>query len=201
LEAATLKLGAKFFGRWRSGAPLVLAPDKDDPALGADKERRNDFCFEPTDSRGYACPFGAHMRRANPRDSISLDPVDESLKTANRHRFMRRGIPYGGRLFENEVLNLKPDGKPRGLHFIALATNIKRQFEFVQQQWVNNGQFNGMFNDKDPVIGNNDGTCQLTLQRPVGRQTIPGLPRFVTTRGGGYFFVPSITALRYLSSL
>jgi len=198
-EEAVTHLASKFVGRWRSGAPLVLAPEKDDPQLGADKTRNNDFSFMPPDPNGYVCPFAAHIRRANPRDSLAKDPANESLETANRHRILRRGIPYGRRLVASRVIDIHDDGEQRGLHFIALNSNIKRQFEFVQAQWVNNPQFNGLFDDKDPLVGNNDGSGNMTLERELGRRTIPQIPRFLTTKGGGYFFVPSLTSLRFLA--
>ena len=62
-------LAAKIMGRWRSGAPLVLAPDHDDPTLGAHPSRNNDFAYNAEDdARGFKCPFGSHVRRMNPRD-------------------------------------------------------------------------------------------------------------------------------------
>jgi Dyp-type peroxidase family len=198
-EEAMTYLASRFVGRWRSGAPVILAPSIDDPALGADKNHNNVFSFMPSDPQGYVCPFAAHIRRANPRDSLAKDAPDVSLKTANRHRMVRRGIPYGERLVTTSVLDVQDDGKPRGLYFIALNTNIKRQFEFVQAQWVDDAQFDGLFNDKDPVVGTNDGSGNMTLQRQFGRRTIPQMPGFLTTKGGGYFFVPSLTSLRFLS--
>ena len=198
-EEAMAYLASRFVGRWRSGAPVVLAPEIDDPKLGADRKRNNDFSFMPSDPQGYVCPFAAHIRRANPRDSLAKDPPEASTKTANRHRIVRRGIPYGERLVTTSVLDVRDDGERRGLHFIALNSNIKRQFEFVQAQWVDNPRFDGLFNDKDPLVGDNDGSGNMTLERELGRQTISQIPRFLTTKGGGYFFVPSLTSLSFLS--
>ena len=86
-------LAAKLMGRWRSGAPLVLAPDKDDPALGADLQRNNDFNYKQMDPHGYAVPLGSHVRRMNPRDTAA---------NMNRRRMIRRGATYGPHLPENE---------------------------------------------------------------------------------------------------
>jgi len=191
-------LASKFVGRWPSGAPLLLAPTQDDPALGDDFDRNNDFVYMQKDPLGFACPFAAHIRRANPRDSLARDTAKLSLMTASRHRLIRRGMPYGEPLALGDVLNVHDDGKPRGLHFIALSSNLKRQFEFIQQQWINNARFNGLFNDKDPLVSNNDGTGNMTLQRDPVRATIGQVPAFVTTRGGAYFFMPSMTSLRFL---
>src|SRR5205814_7220439 len=71
-------------GRWRSGAPLVLAPEKDDPELGADRQRNNNFDYGKMDPHGYAAPLGSHIRRMNPRDTAP---------NMNRRRMIRRGGP------------------------------------------------------------------------------------------------------------
>lgn len=199
-EMATLRLGAKFVGRWRSGAPITLAPEHDDPELGADKARNNDFAFMESDADGFACPFGSHIRRMNPRDSLSNDSPADSIKTSDRHRIVRRGIPYGTRLLDDTVLDVEDDGVPRGLHFIAVATDLKRQFEFVQAQWLNNPRFDGLFADRDPVVGSGESGCDMTVQQQLVRRTIRDVPAFVTTRGGGYFFLPSVTAVRFLGT-
>jgi len=183
-------LAAKLVGRWPSGAPLVLAPVRDDPALGSDGRRNNDFTFMPTDPNGFACPLGSHIRRANPRDSLQPTPA-ESVRLSNRHRIMRRGRPYQQRT---------ETGTAQGLVFIALNADLSRQFEFIQQTWIINPKFNGLYADKDPIIGDNDGSGVMTIQaRPV-RERITGLPRFVTARGGGYFFLPGMNMLRYLAA-
>src|SRR6516164_9518350 len=64
-------LAAKLMGRWRSGAPLVLASEKDDPQLGADPQRNNAFNYKEMDPQGYAVPLGSHARRMNPRDTTA----------------------------------------------------------------------------------------------------------------------------------
>ncbi len=92
-------VAAKMVGRWRSGAPLVLGPDSDDPQLGSDPTRNNEFCYAE-DMKGLKCPFSAHTRRVNPRDALKDDLVDVNL-----HHFIRRGTNYGP---------LMPDGRFRG---------------------------------------------------------------------------------------
>lgn len=184
-------LAAKFIGRWLSGAPLTLAPERDDPALGANKQRNNNFLFMPTDAGGQGCPIGAHMRRANPRDSLQPNPR-RSQVIADRHRLMRRGRPFEDAL---------PDGSnAQGLIFIALNADLQRQFEFIQQTWLNSPKFGGLYDNKDPVAGDNDGTSTMTIQGAPVRRQIHGLPRFVTVRGGGYFFLPGLRALRFLAN-
>lgn len=203
-EAEMLRLAAKLMGRWPSGAPLVLAPDHDDPSLGYE----NDFMYRPTDPDGLACPIGAHIRRANPRDSFRriADTVEESIRTSNQHRILRRGFSYGPPLFPKEQVadgrapaGLDDDGQPRGLHFMAVNTDIQRQFEFIQETWLNNGKFNGLYDNKDPFLGDNDGTGTMVIPRRPVRRRVGGVPRFVHVRGGGYLFMPGMTALRYLA--
>jgi Dyp-type peroxidase family len=178
-------LAAKMVGRWRSGAPLVLAPDGDEPAHSAD----NAFGYHRTDPLGLACPLGAHIRRANPRDSLDPDPGSEqSLKVNDRHRLLRRGRSYGP--------------APQGLHFICLVGNISRQFEFVQHTWLDNPNFRGRYDDTDPLVGSRHPYGdQFTEPADPVRRRYTGLPRFVVPRGGAYFFLPSISALRELAGL
>ena len=186
-------LGAKMVGRWQSGAPLALAPDRDDPGLGADPRRNNDFGFAD-DPRGFKCPVGAHARRANPRDALEQDgSVDVRL-----HRMIRRGTSYGPVL---PAGSLEDDGADRGIIFVFAGTHLKRQFEFVKTQWLNDGIFIGAPSEKDPLVGGNDGTSGFTVpQRPI-RRKLPGLPPFVVTRGGEYFFAPGLEAMRWLAEL
>ena len=117
-------LAAKFMGRWRSGAPLVLAPDKDDPELGADPMRNNDFNYKEMDPHGYACPLGSHARRLNPRDTAHY---------MNRRRMIRRGATYGPALPEGAP----DDGVDRGIAAFIICADLVRQFEFAQNVWIN----------------------------------------------------------------
>jgi deferrochelatase/peroxidase EfeB len=117
-------LDAKVVGRWPSGAPLILAPERDDPALGADPQRNNAFMYAD-DPRGLTCPFGAHARRMNPRDSVVVGEV-------RLHRMIRRGASYGPPLPAGV---LEDDGADRGLMFAFVGAHLARQFEFVQTQW------------------------------------------------------------------
>ena len=187
------RLGAKFVGRQKSGAPLVEAPETDRPELG----NHNDFGYARRDPHGFACPFGAHTRRANPRDSIGDDP-EEALVRVRRHRLLRRGRSYGPRAADPLV----EDGQERGLHFLCLNSDIERQFEFVQQTWLNNPVFAGLSGEVDPLVGDpKKGADLMTIQSSPVRACVHHLRRFVTIKGGAYFFLPGIRALRYLSSL
>lgn len=184
-------LAAKMMGRWRSGAPLALCPFHDDPQLGADPQRNNDFMFEEDDKAGVKTPGGSHIRRCNPRDA-SIAGV------ARIHRMIRRGTAYGPLLPEGV---LDDDGADRGLMFAFVGAHIGRQFEFVQSQWVNDGVFFGAGDDKDPVIGSNGNAGSFTVPRKPVRRRIQGIPNFVVTRGGEYCFMPGLRALRWLADL
>jgi len=187
------RLGAKFVGRWKSGAPLVRSPQGDDPALG----NENNFTYLDQDAHGLRCPIGSHVRRSNPRDSLGPDSAT-ALNSANRHRILRRGRSYGHHI-ENP---LRDDGVKRGLHFICLNSDIERQFEFAQQTWINNPVFGGLDGEVDPLVGDlPKGDCIFTVQAEPLRTRVHNLSRFVTVKGGAYFFLPSIRALNYLASL
>jgi Dyp-type peroxidase family len=185
-------LAAKIVGRWRDGTPLDLSPSRSDPAIVADEQRNNDFSYA-ADADGLRCPIGAHVRRANPRDSLPFEG-----KLVNRHRIVRRGITYGDPL---------PDGADddqgdRGVIFMCLQASIARQFEFIQSQWFNRGNPFTLGEDQDLMLGPQDGS-------PPHKMTVPGNPpffvgplrRIVTVRGGGYFFVPGVNGIEFLASV
>ncbi len=204
-------LAAKLVGRWPSGAPLTLAPEYDDPAL----QDANEFSYATADARGLGCPFGAHIRRSNPRDLIRPAGPEESLRMSARHRILRRGKPYGPPLFDltvldrlndldglRAILGLRDDGQARGLHFFCINASIKSQFEFMQQVWANNPHFNGLRGCRDPLIGDNgrpnDPSSLLIPSEDLDHRTAP-MPRFVTVLGGAYLFMPSRRAMTYLA--
>ena len=196
--AKRLRLAAKMVGRWPSGAPLVLAPDADVPALA----EANDFAYHEQDRRGTRCPVGAHIRRTNPRDSLDPAPgTSRSFEVNRRHRLLRRGREYGPPLAPEDAL-AGDDGAERGLHFMCLNANIQRQFEFVQHTWLNNPKFAGLYDDSDPITAPsipNGGT--FTIPTEGVRERVTGVPRFVSVKGGGYFFLPGVAALRYLAGI
>ena len=180
-------------GRWQSGAPLAVTPDEDDPELGGDSRRNNDFVFGD-DPRGFKCPVGAHARRANPRDALDHEgSVDVRL-----HRMIRRGTSYGPMLPDGVV---EDDGVDRGIMFVFAGAHLKRQFEFVKTQWLNDGIFIGAPLESDPLVGPHHESSSFTIpQRPI-RRRLQDLPPFVVTRGGEYCFAPSLSALRWLADL
>lgn len=185
------RLAAKMMGRWRSGAPLALRPDHDDPTLGDDCARRNAFSYAD-DPTGYKTPLGSHIRRTNPRDSSVAGVV-------RLHRMIRRGTVYGPELPEGV---LDDDGVDRGLMFAFIGTHLDRQFEFVQSEWLNGGEFLGLNDEmKDPISGDNRGSGIHSIPtRPIA-QRLKGIPQFVMTRGGEYAFMPSLSALRWIAAL
>jgi Dyp-type peroxidase family len=204
-------LAAKLVGRWPTGAPLTLAPERDDRHL-AD---RDDFAYA-SDAAGLGCPMGSHVRRTNPRDVLPPCGPSEALSISAAHRLIRRGRMFGPPLFDTSLLDeatdagrldllehIEDDGQPRGVHFVALCASLRRQFEFVQQTWVNNARFGGLTDSKDAVTGDNGRPgatpSVMTIPRRSLRWRTSALPRFVTVRGGAYFFLPGLRALRFLS--
>ena len=203
---AQVRLAAKMVGRWPSGAPLVRTAEHDNPELGLE----NDFGYRDMDSLGHRCPLGAHIRRTNPRDA--LDPhlgPQKTLAINNRHRILRRGRAYGQPVSASmrieDIMHADTSGD-RGLHFICFNANISRQFEFVQQTWINNPKFAGLYEDTDPLIGDRASReirqpSVFTEQAMPVRRRVTNLPQVVDVRGGAYFFMPGIRAVRYLGSL
>jgi Dyp-type peroxidase family len=210
---------AKMAGRWSDGVPLSLAPTADewrkfndkykvvdpevDPAGAAAREAAlSNFSYHD-DPEGTKCPLTAHMRRVNTRDMMAPTPEDGSVLN-NRRRILRRGLPYG----DSPVGTT--DSDEHGIVMLIVCANLFRQYEFVQQQWINYGLDSRAGSDTCPIVGNHsDGTGKEPA--PKAKFVIPadpasghppfiadGLPQFVETRGGEYFFVPSMTALRMI---
>ncbi len=215
--AACIKLAAKMVGRWPSGCPLAMSSEVDIPALGEQDE--DNFGYDTDDHFGVKVPIGSHIRRSNPRDSLEPGPGGkgrlspaESRQVTLLHRMIRRGRPYGPPIHPSmkpaDILASSPstDKEDRGLHFICFNASIARQFEFVQQTWLNNPKFGGLYEDNDPIMGQcqpNQGVAgdSFTAQgSPVG-QRYRSLPEFVRVRGGAYFFMPGIEAMKYLAGL
>jgi Dyp-type peroxidase family len=182
-------VAAKMMGRWRSGCPLDLSPDKDDLAIAADSERRNNFTYAGDDD-GLRCPIGAHLRRSNPRAT----PMKRAT-AVRRHRLVRRGVEYGPHLADGA---LEDDGVDRGLINLFINADIERQFEFVQKEWMHGGEFLGLDpNEQDPINGVGGEGSQMSV--PGAKQPfLFDLPTFVRVKGGEYLFVPGLKALEGL---
>jgi deferrochelatase/peroxidase EfeB len=220
------KLGASFVGRTRAGDPLVPIQQQPIPGIGPDPEqiRQNQFTFAE-DPTGARCPFGAHVHRANPRNTdypgrptglaklitmLGFGPDgfrDDLMSSVRFHRILRRGREYGPELLpENALVPAPPNDPERGLHFICLNANILRQFEFLQNAWTVSTKFSGLTDENDPLVGIREAlpgcptTDNFTVPKDGAlRGRVSGLPQFVTVRGGAYFFLPGLRALRYLA--
>jgi deferrochelatase/peroxidase EfeB len=216
-------MAAKFVGRWRdNGAPLVNAPDAAtkkewDAAYAAANPQEQDamlsnFTYDE-DMSGAKCPMSAHIRRLNPRASLEMKAgscpgeyirnkgaFDTPSALANRRRVLRRGLPYG------DSSDRSRDDGDHGVIMMMLNADIGRQYEFIQQQWVNYGNDFREANDKDVILGNrpkgipNSVIHQTDPQGDAPPRFVRNIPRLVETRGGDYFFVPSMTALRLIAS-
>lgn len=188
-------IAAKLCGRWRNGVPLVLSPKTDTPHPPIPPEALNDFDYVGRygDERGYRCPIGAHIRRMYPRGQRVVG------NGGHLHRIIRRGIPYGSPYDPAHPR----DGQARGLLGLFIGVSLRDQFEFLMAEWANDGRFvGGLGNTKDPLLGaNGEDTGSFTIPRPQGPPVVlSGLSRFVTTRGGTYCFLPSISGIRCLAA-
>jgi deferrochelatase/peroxidase EfeB len=187
-------LAAKLVGRWRSGAPLTLAPTKDDAALGEDPLRNNDFTYA-NDPQGKQVPLGCHMRRMNPRDTKM--PV---LTDVNIHRIIRRSTTYGAP-YDPTALSEYDDDRPRGIYFLFISAKAMSTLEFLQQEWVNDGTFMNLGNERDPTVGLQEEGATFTIPKESVRRRIHGIGTFNVLRGGEYLFMPSLSALNWLAGL
>ena len=193
-------LKSKLVGRWPDGTSLVRYPlrpgtgwpqglaGRDDYSPNVEPD--NSFLLGSEDPEGFSCPFGAHIRRTNPRESFEPGST-EQLAIVNRHRILRIGRPYGPEYQECGDI-------PRGLLFMCLNGDLERQFEFIQQTWVMSRLFHGLSGEVDAIIGRGKKGGRLTIPTPQGPMVIAGLEDIITVRGGAYFFLPSRSAIRYL---
>ena len=187
-------LAAKLVGRWRSGAPLTLAPDHDDPALGADPRRNNDFNYSK-DTHGRQIPMGAHIRRMNPRDTELT-----RLSDVNIHRVIRRGTTYGPP-YDPNARSEADDTAPHGAIFLFISAKAMATIEFLQQEWIDEGNFVGLGDERDPIIGRQEEGAVFTIPKEPVRRRVHNIQTFNVLRGGEYFFMPSISALTWIAKL
>jgi Dyp-type peroxidase family len=196
-------LAARMLGRWKSGAPLELAPLEDKPWLGGDAMRNNDFGYAG-DPFQRACPYAAHIRKANPRDDVPGERA-EML----RHRIIRQSISFGPEVMPGETRT----AHSRGLLFVCYQASIERQFEYIQGPHANNPDFvSGKARPDsgvpvvpgfDPIIGQAPGSGPRAMDEPApnwpagNRHSRLDMPQqFVVLTGAAYFFMPSLSALR-----
>jgi deferrochelatase/peroxidase EfeB len=181
-------VAANMCGRWRCGTPLALSPYTPNPQPTVPLE---DFDYTETST----CPYGAHIRRANPRGGKIVQRVANHSR-----RLIRRGMPYGP---VYDPADPKPEVE-RGLLGNFIGANLGAQFEAMSCDWLNLGlQDPRITGSNDPLLGANDPeTSWFDLPLKSGEVIrLRGLPRFVQTRGGAYTFLPSISAIRHLGSL
>jgi Dyp-type peroxidase family len=205
---------AKIAGRWSDGVPLAAAPDADawrefnvrypgtptQEAYLARYHAQIDFKYHD-DPDGLKCPLTSHMRRINTRDGLAPTGNEGSVLN-NRRRILRRGLPYGS------STDSKSDAEEHGIIMLVVCASLFRQFEFVQQQWINYGLDSNAGNDTCPLVGNHSpgGVAGPKAKFVIASDPksghppfiVEGLPQFVETRGGEYFFIPSMTALRMI---
>ncbi len=220
------RLAASMVGRERNGTPLIA---EHIPGI-LPKDHGNHFTYD-LDPKGNHCPVSAHVRRANPRTgdlptavtgtgAIALinrlvkilgfgqKPEEDLIASSRFHRLLRRGRSYGPVLAPEDAVKPDAPAAERGLQFICLVANIGRQFEFVQNAWIVNGKFGGLQEEPDPLLGNREPMINGNSTDHFNRPTSSGpmqktchLPQFTTVLGGGYFFMPGLRALKYISAL
>ena len=224
------RLGSLMVGRTiTDGSPLVPPSRETIPGVGTQHNgiQQNQFTYN-SDPDGTRCPYGAHIRRANPRNpDIPGNPEglistlirtlgfgnknlrDDLIASTRFHRILRRGREYGRKLTPEEALQpvTAQDGE-RGLHFLAINSNIQRQFEFIQTAWLMRTKFDGMTEESDPLLGDRAPVlgCPLTNTFSVPqngklRERVMDIPQFVRVLGGAYFFLPGLRALQYFAKL
>jgi deferrochelatase/peroxidase EfeB len=200
-------LAAKICGRWRNGVPLALSPDTDSPPGGITPDQLNNYEYVNADGsgdpKGLRCPVGAHMRRINPRGQ-PITGQNQPGGSNNTHRITRRGMPYGPAYDPTKPY----DGIERGLLGYFINSSIENQYEFVLSQWVNESEFAGAVRlnpkSKDPMIGTQDPAESIfVIPQANGAPPIKitGFSTFVTTKAAAYCFLPSITAIKFISKL
>jgi Dyp-type peroxidase family len=182
-------IAAKMVGRWQNGSSLARYPNAPGPPAAEDpKASRFRYGEDPG---GRACPLGSHVRRANPRDALGWQG-----RLTQRHRIIRRGMRYGSALAAGSTVD---DGGKRGLMFVAYQAALERQFEFIQSQWLGDGNALRLGTDRDPIAAPEGSPGEMVIQGspPI---FLTGLPRFVTTVGGGYYLLPGMAGLRALAA-
>jgi deferrochelatase/peroxidase EfeB len=223
---AATRFAEKLVGRTLSGTPLVPGT-RAIAGIGTEAAdiAQNGFTFDP-DADGLRCPFGAHIRRANPRTGdmpggrqglisrlnrmlgfFRSDLRDDLIAASRFHRILRRGREFGRYLPAADAVQPDAPDPQCGLNFICLNANLSRQFEFIQNAWLMSAKFDGMSGETDPLLGNREphppdqATDGFSLPQPNGvMRRVSGVPQFITVAGGGYFFLPGIRALRYFAS-
>jgi Dyp-type peroxidase family len=183
---------AKLCGRWSDGSVVTaaspsapyLAPN---PGVKVADEALNAFDFSD-DEEGLGCPYGAHIRRMNPRA--------DKVVPFRKRPLLRRGMPYGPKFVpgsENE----------RGLLGLFFCASLEDQFEHLLAEWGDQNPMgpDNRGNAKDPLVGNHEDS-KAVFDIPVEGEDLrqlDGFKPYVTTRGTLYAFYPGIKALGQIS--
>ncbi len=211
-------IGARIMGRQFDGNPIVHSSKKfsnppmpkdffdhsngEGKTINAETKYNNDFFFADDDSEGLTCPKTAHIRRANPRDVLIPDPRI-SNKIAKRHRILRRGRLYGSTpLRQSKGKGKGAKSNECGLFFLSFNADIAGQFETVQHSWINNRHSGAQYDEIDTASGQGEGdTRNHTIQQKPANIQLKNMADFVTVRGGGYFFMPGLEALKNIAQI
>jgi len=211
-------LASRLVGRWQSGAPVNRVPHADNDKLGSDKLANNNFRFDSdsvalplqsgyvdpfpqskADPAGITCPWAAHIRKVNTRDSGSDTGGRDSTYL---RRILRVGVPFGKPL-KDRYAEKKDDPQhgERGLLFLSVQASIEDQFEFLMSRWMGDQSRPKMPGGHDLFVGQNDAVGENRVRRCVifgsglQQSTVATNAQWIIPTGGGYFFLPSITAL------
>jgi Dyp-type peroxidase family len=212
------KLASRIVGRWPSGAPVNRVPDGDDKKLGENSNSNNYFRFDSdaaplplvsgrdpfpqskADPAGITCPWAAHIRKVNTRDSSSDTGGRDSTYA---RRLLRVGIPFGKPL-QNRYAEQQddPERGERGLLFLSIQASIEDQFEFLLVRWMGDPTRPKSPGGHDLLVGQNSAAGQNRVRRcaifgaAVEQAEVSTSAQWIIPTGGGYFFVPSLSALR-----
>lgn len=222
------RLASLLVGRWPSGAPMNRVPRADNEALGDDELANNNFRFDSdsthydlvdpdggefeyadtfpmakADPAGLTCPWAAHIRKVNTRDSSSDMGAQDSTYT---RRILRRAIAFGKPLADKDRYadeNTDPENGQRGLLFMCVQASIEAQFEFLVSRWMGGDPARPkMPGGHDMIVGQNGQVGEGRVRRctlfgeDYQQAELVTDKEWVIPTGGGYFFVPSISALR-----
>ncbi len=224
-----LLLASKAVGRWPNGMPLKPG-DTQEPALVEEQLHWSSFADDP---EGDGCPFGAHVRRANPRDTLIPDAA-LSREISALHALIRRGRVFGphapnawyppplrAAMRADAGTNANVEAgtgadttaaggvdidvdvgasvdQERGLMFIGLCTDLRRQFEFIMQNWLLAPKHAGLYNEVDPLLAHTGTSRDFSLPTGGFCRHLNPVGGWIAPRGGGYYLMPARDALETL---